>query len=215
MRPQTATTFGSIKVRLPHTERGQRIGLLGGSFNPPHAAHLLITQTALRRLQLDEVWWLVSPGNPLKSRQGELPLSDRLRLAGNMAGDKRIRVTDFEKDLPTTYTAATLAFLRLRRPCTHFVWLMGADNLASFHRWKQWRTILQSMPVGVIDRPGWHFKALSSPAGLAFAASRWPEAEAATLATARAPAWTLLTGPLSHLSSTAIRRQGWDHKQRS
>lgn len=207
MRALQATAFGSIAVRVPQAGRGQRIGLLGGSFNPPHPAHLLITETALKRLQLDEVWWLVSPGNPLKSRQGEAPLGERVRLARAMAQDARIRVTDFERDLPTPFTAATLAFLRRRRPEAHFVWLMGADNLATFHRWRQWRSIFSLMPVAVIDRPGWHLRALASPAGRLFEARRLPEARAAVLAEAAVPAWTFLSGPLSGLSSTAIRRR--------
>lgn len=206
MQAKVSTTFGSLKVRLPHCEPGQRIGLLGGSFNPAHGAHLLISETALRRLQLDEVWWLVSPGNPLKSREGELPLRDRVRLARQVARDARIKVTDFERNLPTTFTAATLTFLVRRRPQTDFVWLMGADNLAGFHRWRQWRAIFGLMPIAVIDRPGWHFKGLASPAGLAFARERRPESQAAALAGSRPPAWTFLTGPLSKVSSTDIRR---------
>ncbi len=212
MRALQATAFGSIAVRVPNAGRGQRIGLLGGSFNPPHPAHLLITETALKRLQLDEVWWLVSPGNPLKSRQEEAPLDERVRLARSMAQDARIRVIDFERDLPTPFTAATLAFLTQRRPQARFVWLMGADNLASFHRWRQWRRIFARMPIAVIDRPGWHLRALASPAGRLFEARRLPEARAAELAEATAPAWTFLSGPLSELSSTAIRRRSGERK---
>lgn len=207
MRESRATDFGSVAVRVPPAERGQRIGLLGGSFNPPHAAHRMISQAALKRLGLDAVWWLVSPGNPLKSREGEAALPQRVALAEAMADDARIRVTDFEQRLPTPYTAATLAFLRRRRPGVKFVWLMGADNLATFHRWRNWRGIFHLMPIAVIDRPGWHLKALASPAARAFASARWPEARALRLAAAPAPAWTLLSGPLSELSSTALRIQ--------
>jgi nicotinate-nucleotide adenylyltransferase len=207
MRATSATDFGSVAVRVPPATRGQRIGLLGGSFNPPHAAHRMISQVALRRLGLDQVWWIVSPGNPLKSRQGEAPLRDRMAMARAMAADARIRVTDFEAGLPTPFTASTLAFLRRRRPEADFVWLMGADNLASVHRWRNWRGIFHTMPIAVIDRPGWHFKALASPAARAFAAARRPEAQAPRLPGAAAPAWMFLTGPLSDLSSTALRQK--------
>lgn len=207
MRASTATDFGSVAVRVPAATRGQRIGLLGGSFNPPHAAHRMISQIALRRLGLDQVWWIVTPGNPLKSRQGEAPLSARVALAEAMAADARIRVTDFETGLPTPFTASTLAFLCRRRPEADFVWLMGADNLASVHRWRNWRGIFRMMPIAVIDRPGWHFKALASPAARAFAAARVPEVRAARLARSQAPAWVFLSGPLSDLSSTTLRRK--------
>lgn len=207
MRASRATDFGSVAVRVPVAERGQRIGLLGGSFNPPHAAHRMISQIALRRLGLDAVWWIVSPGNPLKSRQGEAALSERVALAKAMAADARITVTSFEAGLPTPYTASTLAFLRRRRPGAHFVWLMGADNLASVHSWRNWRAIFGMMPVAVIDRPGWHLKALASPAARAFSVCRLPEARAGRLARAKAPAWTFLSGPLSELSSTSLRRK--------
>ena len=205
MRASKATEFGSVAVRVPLAVPGQRIGLLGGSFNPPHAAHRMISQIALKRLGLDAVWWIVSPGNPLKSRQGEAPLGDRVAWARAMAADARIVVTDFEQGLPTPYTASTLAFLRLRRPGVQFVWLMGADNLASFHRWRDWKSIFRLMPIAVIDRPGWHLKALASPAARTFAAARLPEARAAQLGAGPLPAWTLLSGPLSNLSSTALR----------
>ncbi len=190
---------------MPHAEAGQRIGLLGGSFNPPHPAHVLITEIALRRLALDEVWWLVSPGNPLKSRTGEAAQAHRMEQARRMATDTRIKVTGFESDLPTAYTAATLSFLKRRKPHVQFVWLMGADNLATIHRWRAWRTIFELMPIAVADRPRWRLKALASPAARAFSRYRVAEEKAVTLPAAPAPAWTFLTGPLSDLSSTAIR----------
>lgn len=205
MRAPAPRRPGVITTRLPHAERGQRIGLLGGSFNPAHEAHRQISEIALERLGLDRVWWLVSPGNPLKARTEDAPLAERVRLAQDMARDSRIRVTDFEAELPTAYTASTLAFLKQRGPRAHYVWLMGADNLASFHRWHSWRDIFDLMPVAVIDRPGWHFKALASPAARAFAGARIREEAASSLAGRRAPAWAFLRGPLSALSSSAIR----------
>ena len=212
MRRSAPFRFGSLKAKLPHAEPGQRIGLLGGSFNPPHAAHRLITEIAMQRLALDRVWWIVTPGNPLKSRSELLPLAERVGLARQLMTDPRVVITDFEKGLGSSFTAATLAHLRLRNPGVHFVWLMGADCLAGFHRWRQWREIFDAMPIAVIDRPGWRLPALASKAGRAFADRRLPEGRAATLAIEGPPRWALLTGPLSDLSSTEIRsKQGLAH----
>ncbi len=198
--------FGSLRPKPPLVLPGQRIGLLGGSFNPPHAAHRLITGTALQRLQLDAVWWVVTPGNPLKSH-GELqPLAERLALCREMTGgDPRIKITAFEGDLPSAYTAATLAFLKLRFGDVRFVWLMGADNLATLHRWDQWRTIASLMPIAVVDRPNWRFASMASPAARCLGRSFVREDYASRLPMMASPAWTFLTGPLSDLSSTAIR----------
>lgn len=198
--------FGAIRARLPLVTPGQRIGLLGGSFNPAHAGHLQISQYALKRLQLDRVWWLVSPGNPLKSH-AELDSGARRMAAARAlaASDRRIVVTGFEAALPSAYTAATLGFLRRRTPSTQFVWLMGADCLVAFHRWHLWRTILQTMPVAVIDRPGWRLRGLSSKAAATFRRQLVNETQAGLLPGLSAPAWTFLTAPLSPLSSTALR----------
>ena len=189
----------------PLSAPGQRIGLLGGSFNPPHAAHRLISHTAIKRLQLDCVWWLVTPGNPLKSSIDMPPLEVRMAAAAACAQDSRIKVTGFEQAFAVPYTVTTLTHLLTRCPGVHFVWLMGADNLAQMHRWRQWRRLFQLMPVAVIDRPGWHLKSLAGTAARTMTRSRWPEAYATGLPGAHPPAWTFLTGPLSVLSSTAIR----------
>jgi nicotinate-nucleotide adenylyltransferase len=165
----------------------------------------MISEVALKRLALDKVWWLVSPGNPLKRRVGTMPLSDRMALCREMAKNPHIVVTDFEKDLQAPYTASTLAFLKSRSPLVRFVWIMGADNLATFDRWQRWREIFTMVPIVVVDRPGWRLKALASKAARAFAAARVAEADAAGLAFRPAPAWTFLSGPLSDLSSTALR----------
>lgn len=207
MRKSAPYHFGSIHVCPPHAERGQRIGLLGGSFNPPHAAHRLISDIALRRLGLDRVWWLVTPGNPLKDRGELLPLAERVMLARGLIDDPRIIVTDFEKSLGSSFTAATLAHLRLRHPDVQFIWLMGADGLANFHRWRNWRDIFGTMPIAVIDRPGWRLPGLSSKAARAFAGSRLPESRARSLGRKGTPAWTLLSGPMMAISSTEIRAQ--------
>jgi nicotinate-nucleotide adenylyltransferase len=207
MRPPPPAAFGRINAHPPYAAPGQAIGLLGGSFNPPHAAHRMISEAALKRLGLDKVWWIVSPGNPLKKRADTAPLAERLVLAREVAKNRHIVVTDFEADLKTPYTASTLAFLKARTPLVRYVWIMGADNLASFDRWQRWREIFTMVPVVVVDRPGWRMKALASKAARAFASSRVPEADAGGLANRPAPAWTFLTGPLSHISSTALRNK--------
>jgi len=198
--------FGHVKG-LPSTAPGQRIGLLGGSFNPPHVAHRQISEIVLKRLGLDQIWWLVTPGNPLKARGDLAPLAERLVLCRAMAKNPRIVVTAFERDLPAAYTAGTLAFLKRRSPLVRFVWIMGADNLAGFHRWQRWREIVTMVPVVVVDRPGWRLKALASKAARAFAASQVPETKARGLVAMPPPAWTFLTGPLSPVSSTDLRRK--------
>lgn len=192
-------------VRTPPAPPGARIGLLGGSFNPAHAGHLQVSEIARRRLGLTSVWWIVSPGNPLK-RQSELaPFASRLIDARRITRARWIEVTGFEADLGSVYTVDTLAFLKARFPHVRFVWLMGADNLATMHRWRAWQSIGACMPMAVIDRPGWHLKALASPAARRFAHHRIAEAAARRTVDRRAPAWVMLTGPLSTLSSTAIR----------
>jgi nicotinate-nucleotide adenylyltransferase len=208
MSPLSTARFGRIKAHPPQAAPGQAIGLLGGSFNPPHAAHRMISEVALKKLGLDKVWWVVSPGNPLKRRGDTAPLPQRLVQCREVTRNPHIVVTGFEADLQTPYTASTLAFLRMRNPLVRYVWIMGADNLASFDRWQRWREIFAMVPIVVVDRPGWRLKALASKAARAFAAARLPESKAAGLAHRPAPAWTFLTGPLSRVSSTALRSMG-------
>ncbi|GGE03585.1 putative nicotinate-nucleotide adenylyltransferase [Tsuneonella deserti] len=141
-----------------------RTGLLGGSFNPAHRAHRQISLAALAELGLDEVWWLVSPGNPLKSAAGMAPLGARVASARDAARRAPIRVTAIERELGTRYTIDTLRALQRRFPRRRFVWIMGADNLAQFHRWKDWRAIARTMPIAVFARPGYARKAFTSPA---------------------------------------------------
>ncbi|CAO4144065.1 Nicotinate-nucleotide adenylyltransferase [Methylorubrum aminovorans] len=184
---------------------GLRVGLYGGSFNPAHAGHLHVSRTALRRLRLDRVWWLVTPGNPLKDHGLLAPLEERVAQARALAAVPRIAVTGFEAGIGSRYTADTLCWLVRRRPNVHFVWIMGADSLGSLHRWRRFEEILALMPVAVIDRPGHTLKAPAARAARAFAAARIPESEAVTLAGRRPPAWTFLHGPRSELSSTALR----------
>lgn len=198
--------FGSLRVKTPLVFSGQRVGIMGGSFNPPHAGHAIVAETAVKRLGLDQLWWVVTPGNPLKSNGQLPPLDARIEAARKLARGPRMKVTGFEADLGTPYTAATLAFLRRRFPGVCFVWVMGADNLATFDRWQHWRTIAAAMPVAVVDRPGWRLKALARPAGGAMVATRVPESHAKQLCHQPAPAWTFLTSRLSGLSSTALRQ---------
>jgi nicotinate-nucleotide adenylyltransferase len=182
-----------------------RIGLLGGSFNPPHAAHRAISLFAIKRLKLDRVWWLVTPGNPLKDHGGLHDLEERAEAARQMAHDPRIDVSCLEAVIGTRYTFDTITYLRRRTSGLRLVWIMGADNLAQFHRWQNWRRIASEVPIAVIDRPPQSFRALSAPAAKALARYRLPENQASLLADQRAPAWVFLTGMKLDLSSTGLR----------
>lgn len=193
--------------RLPPSAPGMRIGLYGGSFNPAHAGHLHVSRLALRRLALDRVWWLVSPGNPLKDHDDLTPLSTRLAQARTVAADPRIAVTGFEALIGARYTIETLRWLRARRPALRFVWIMGADSLASFHRWEHFREIASLVPIAVIDRPGSTLPAPNARGARALARFRLDEAKSCALADRRPPAWVFLHGPRSSLSSTALRRR--------
>ncbi len=193
-------------ARLPRAAPGMRIGLYGGSFNPAHAGHRHVSLMAIKRLGLDRVWWIVTPGNPLKD-PGELASTAlRVEEAKRIASHPRIDVTTFEEDIGARYTVDTLAYLKRRHPGVRFVWIMGADNLAGFHRWRGWRGIAGMMPIAVIDRPGWTLRAMRSRTAAALAAERISEGEALALAGTEPPAWVFLHGPRSHLSSTALRR---------
>jgi len=192
-------------TRLPMAAPNMRIGLLGGSFNPPHDAHRAISLTALKRLGLDQVWWLVTPGNPLKSHDGLHALAERAEAARKTADDPRIDISCLEAVIGTRYTVDTIIHLRRRVSGVHFVWIMGADNLAQFHRWKDWRRIASDVPIAVIDRPPQSFRALAAPAAQALARYRLPENQATRLADQQGPAWVFLTGMKSSLSSTGLR----------
>lgn len=194
--------------RLPPVARDMRIGLLGGSFNPPHEGHALITRLALKRLALDRVWWLATPGNPLKSPTGLAALDARIEAARRLDVGPRVVISDIEAQIDSRFTYDTLLWLRRRARHVHFVWIMGADNLSQFHLWRHWRLIADLMPIAVVDRPGSTLRAISSHAGVALARFRAPERDAARFATMRPPALIFLHGPRSGLSSTAIRREG-------
>lgn len=182
------------------------IGLFGGSFNPPHAGHRLVAEKALRSLKLDRLWWMVTPGNPLKDTRELAPLAERLRLSDAIADDPRIKVTAFEAQHSVRFTADTLALVKRRNPGVDFVWLMGADSLREFHRWQRWRQIAMTFPIAVFDRPGSTLSLLSSVMAKTFDYARIDEKDAPRLARMRPPAWTFIHGPRSTLSSTAIRK---------
>ncbi|MBN9597804.1 MAG: nicotinate-nucleotide adenylyltransferase [Afipia sp.] len=190
---------------LPIHTDGMRIGLLGGSFNPPHEAHRAISLFALKRLKLDRIWWLVSPGNPLKNNGALHALRERMTAAEKVANDPRIDISCLETVIGTRYTADTISYLRRRCSGVRFVWIMGADNLAQFNRWERWQTIASMVPIAVVDRPPDSFRALSSIAAQTLMPYRIDERNAGTLASRRAPAWTFLTGLKSTLSSTRLR----------
>jgi nicotinate-nucleotide adenylyltransferase len=194
----------SVRVLPPHAP-GMKIGLFGGTFDPPHQAHLGASLLALKRLKLDRVWWLVTPGNPLKYT-GELgPVFDRIAAARALAQHSRIDVTGLEAVIKTRYTYDTIKWLKARCPRVRFVWIMGADNLRSFHRWQKWRGIAKLVPFVVIDRLGPSLYAAASAAGQALSRYRIPEYEAAVLPYRKPPAWTFVHGLKSPLSSTALR----------
>jgi len=196
-----------MRAGFPIAMPGQVIGLLGGSFDPAHAGHVAITRAALARFGLDRVWWLVSPGNPLK-RQGPAPLADRITVAQDLMRHPRVIVTGLEAALGTRYTADTLARLQGIYPQVRFVWLMGSDNLASFHHWDNWRGIAGSTPIGVLARPGTRLSARFSPAARMLAAHRLPDSQAQRLGHHPAPAWSMIDLPLNPASSSAIRARG-------
>ncbi len=199
-RSRLAAALGG---RLPGA--GRRIGLLGGSFNPAHRGHLDISRAALRRLDLDQVWWLVSPQNPLKPERGMAPLGQRVTGARRLARGPQFRAGALESALGTVYSADTVTALVRRFPRCRFVWLMGADNLVQISRWKNWETIFRTLPVAVFDRPSYSLRALTAPAARRFAGQRLPEAAARSLAERKPPAWVFVHQRLNPQSATRIR----------
>ena len=192
---------------FPLARPGQTIGLLGGSFDPAHDGHVHITREAMKRFGLSRVWWLVSPGNPLKTR-GPAPLEQRMARARRVMQDPRVTVTDIEARLGTRYTAQTLAGLIACYPGVRFVWLMGADNLAQLHHWQDWEWIMENVPVGVLARPGDRISARMSRAARLYARYRIAGRASQMLARADAPAWCFVNVALSGQSSSAIRAAG-------
>ncbi len=185
--------------------RRGRVGLLGGSFNPAHAGHRHIAELALRRLRLDQVWLLVSPGNPLKRDHRMMPLAKRLASARAIADGRRIVATAIEAALHTRYTVDTLRALRRHFPRIRFVWLMGADNLVQLPRWRGWLEIVHTTPFAVLPRPTYTHRALAGQAAHRLRAARRPASLAPALADMTPPAWVFLPAPLHAASATAIR----------
>ena len=199
-----------MRQGFPPVKAGRRIGLLGGSFDPAHAGHVHITKEALKRFGLDEVWWLVTPGNPLKQRQ-PAPLLRRLENARELMSHPKVRVTDLEARLGTRFTAETIAALQAHYPGVRFVWLMGADNLAQFHRWERWQWIAENVALGILARPGQRISARLSIAAARYERSRIRGRASRQLSGAKAPAWCFVNLPMMDISSTAIRASGaWD-----
>ena len=186
---------------LPSSFAGARVGLMGGSFDPAHAGHLHISLQAFKRLGLDYIWWMISPHNPLKLAK-PAKMRDRVLWARAVAQHPKIVVTDIEHHLHTRFTIDTLGTLRILYPHIHFTWLMGADNLAQFHHWKNWQDIMNSLPIAVFARPGARLDALNSPAARIYRANRCPPK---ALSTQTAPAWSFVDIPMHSGSSSAIR----------
>ncbi len=194
------------RFRLGHLAPGQRIGILGGSFNPAHAGHLHISVVAMRRLRLHGILWLLSPQNPLKPVGETAPLPPRAARARRVARHPRIVVSDWECGLGTRYTAQTLPLLKRRYPAVSFVWLMGADNLIQLPRWQQWRRILDTMPMAVIARPHYGIKAQLGLVAQAYCAARVQPEAAPRLVEMAPPAWTYVQAKLNPLSASVIRQ---------
>ena len=192
---------------MPIATQGLRVGLLGGSFDPPHGGHLHISKWAMKEFGLDRVWWMVSPGNPLKA-QGPADLDRRMDACNALNDHPRIIVTDLERRFKTRYTAETLTALQARYSGVRFVWLMGADNLADFHRWDRWQEIMHMVPIGVMARPDQQLAAGCSPAARMFRRKRLSSRRSNALPFKQAPCWSLLTGPMVNMSSTQIRARG-------
>ena len=191
-------------IKLPPHGARQRIGLFGGSFNPAHEGHRQVALYALKRLKLDWIWWLVSPQNPLKSDTETAAYTKRLALTRKLAKHPRFIVTDIESQIGSTYTAQTIKALK-KFSRANFVWIMGADSLATFHRWHNWVGIVKSVPIAVLARPGYSVKALDSKAAIRFHNKRLAMAQPSALANKPAPHWTFISMPLRKESSTAIR----------
>ena len=194
-----------MRQGFPHAERGQVIGLLGGSFDPAHEGHVHITREAIKRLHLDQVWWLVTPGNPLKTRQ-PAPIAARMAQAGRVMAHPKVRITDLEARLGTRFTYETITRLQAIYPGVRFVWLMGADNLVQFHRWDRWQDILRAVPLAVLARPGSGVSARMSRAAQAFRSAQLGRGEA--IGGRVPPVWAFINLPMNGASSSAIRAQG-------
>ena len=202
-RVREGVVHGALDLGL-HLQPGMRVGLFGGSFDPAHEGHLLVAQTALKRLGLDRVVWLVSPGNPLKP-SAPAELGRRMASARGLARPPRMIVSDAESRIGQRYTIDTVRALQARFPGVRFVWIMGADSLLGFHRWRGWTELMRAVPMAIITRPGSAIRSRLAPAARRFASARLPSSRARRLAFARPPAWIFLRAPWSFASSTDLR----------
>ncbi len=201
--------------KLPPFVPGLRVGLFGGSFNPPHDGHRAASLLALKRLRLDRIWWLVSPNNPLKDARELAPLAMRLEAARRASAHPRIEVTAVEAAIGARYSFATISYLKRRCKGVHFVWIMGADNFRYFDRWQRWREIAGLIPLVIVDRPGFTLTAPHGRAAEALARYRFDETRAPVLPAAALPAFLFLHGPRSPASSTALRdKRRFEHNAR-
>lgn len=192
--------------RLPPAPPGLTIGLFGGTFNPPHEGHVLVAESALRECRLDRIWWMVSPGNPLKPNPPP-PIEQRIAQCRALVDNPRIIVTGVEAEIGTRFTVDSLRILQRMRPGVHFVYVMGADSFAGLERWRDWRGIMNMVPVAVVDRPGASIRAVRSIAARTYQNVRLNEGKAASLAFHTPPAWVMLYGKRSPQSSSAIRKR--------
>lgn len=190
---------------LPPFSKGLKIGLFGGSFNPPHEGHRAASLLAMKRLGLDRIWWLVTPGNPLKDISQLPPMVERMKAARAIARHPKIIVTPVEAAIVTRYTYDTIAALKKRCAGVRFVWIMGADNFLNFHQWRHWLKIAQLVPMAIIDRPGSTFNSLKGRAAHKLSGTRLKEENSKRLAFQKPPAFVFLHGPRSSLSSTWLR----------
>lgn len=193
-------------IHAPPFGEGQRIGLFGGSFNPAHRGHVAVALYALKKLKLDWIWWLVAPQNPLKDRGDYADYEERLNQVRRVARHPRFIVSDLEREFGTTTTASLLRKLAPAMAKGHFVWIMGADSFADLHRWNDWTSIVRTVPLAFLARPGYSIRALKGPAALRYGAYRLPNADAALLPETPPPAWVFVPMPLRGESSTAIRK---------
>ncbi len=193
-----------LSAKIP-LARGLKIGLLGGSFNPAHEGHMHITLTALKRLGLDQIWWLVSPQNPLKTKRDMAPFQERLKTAQNFVTHPDVRVLGLEQRFQSNYSLNTVESLRQHCPQTRFIWIMAADNFIELENWHHWQKLMNLVPMAIMDRPGYALQALSSKAAQRFSFARRNERQARTLVHMPAPAWIFLTGPRHSASATEIR----------
>ncbi|WP_375634603.1 MULTISPECIES: nicotinate-nucleotide adenylyltransferase [unclassified Bartonella] len=190
---------------MPHVERSNVVGLFGGSFNPPHAGHLLVAKIAIRRLHLDQLWWMITPGNPLKDCTQLLSLEERMQLSFKLIDHPKIRLTGFEQAIGSKVSVDTIFHILTHYSGVNFVWIMGADSFATIHHWYRWHDIVSMLPIAIIDRPLGNRSALSSPMAHIYRRFRLDERESKRLPFIKPPVWTYLHGPLSFQSSTNLR----------